>query len=80
MQFATVGLDLAKNVIQLQAVNQHGKAVLKKSLKRSRVLPVFANLTPCLIGIEACSSAPEAAASIEVGIYGNNLYLLNISD
>lgn len=35
MQITTVGLDLTKNVIQLHAVNQHGKAVLKKSLKRN---------------------------------------------
>ena len=55
MQITTVGLDLAKNVIQLHAVNQHGKAVLKKSFKRNQVLPFFANLTPCLIGMEACS-------------------------
>jgi hypothetical protein len=53
MQITTVGLDLAKNVIQLHAVNQHGKAVLKNSLRRNQVLPFFANLTPCLIGMEA---------------------------
>jgi hypothetical protein len=60
MQITTVGLDLAKNVIQLHAVNRHGKAILKKSLRRNQVLPFFANLTPCLIGMEACSSARTA--------------------
>jgi transposase len=53
MQITTVVLDLAKNVIQLHAVNQHGKAVLKKALGRNQLLPFFANLTPCLIGMEA---------------------------
>jgi hypothetical protein len=57
MQITTVGLNLAKNVMQLHADNQHGKAVLTKSFKRNQVLPFFANLTPCLIGMEACSSA-----------------------
>jgi hypothetical protein len=28
MQSTTVGLDLAKNMIQLHAVNQHSRAVL----------------------------------------------------
>jgi len=65
MQITTVGLDLAKNVIQVHAVNQHGKAVLKKSLKRDQVLPFFANLTPCLIGIEACSSAHYWARKLQ---------------
>jgi len=30
---------------------------LKKQLKRAQVLPFFANLPPCLIGMEACGSA-----------------------
>ena len=30
---------------------------MKKALKRAQVLPFFANLSPCLIGMEACSSA-----------------------
>jgi transposase len=57
MQITTVGIGLTKNVIQLHAVNQHGKAVLKNPLKRNQVLPFIANLAPCLIGMEACSSA-----------------------
>jgi transposase len=65
MQITTVGLDLAKNVIQLHAVNQHGKVLLKKALKRNQVLPFFANLTPCLIGIEACSSAHYWARKLQ---------------
>jgi transposase len=57
MKITTVGLDLAKNVIQVHGVNETGKAVLKKAVKRDQVLPFFANLTPCLIGMEACGSA-----------------------
>lgn len=65
MQITTVGLDLAKNVIQVHAVNQHGRTVLKKALKRDQVLPFFANLTPCLIGLEACSSAHYWARKLQ---------------
>lgn len=53
----TVGLDLAKTVIQRQGVDQRGKAVLTKQLKRDQVLTFFGNLDPCLIGREACGSA-----------------------
>jgi transposase len=65
MQIATIGLDLAKNVIQLHAVNQHGRTVAKKALKRDQVLPFLANLTPCLIGMEACSSSHYWARKLQ---------------
>jgi transposase len=65
MQITTVGLDLAKNVIQLHAVNQHGNTVLNKALKRNQVLSFFANLTPCLIGMEACGSAHYWARKLQ---------------
>lgn len=57
MKITTIGIDLAKNVFQVHGVDERGKAVMKKQLKRSQVLPFFANLTPCLIGMEACASA-----------------------
>ena len=34
MKITTVGLDLAKNVFQVHGVDQHGKVVLKKQLRR----------------------------------------------
>lgn len=57
MKITTVGIDLAKNVFQIHAVNEHGKTVLKKQLKRDQIAEFFANLAPCLIGMEACGSA-----------------------
>jgi transposase len=56
MEIATIGLDLAKNVFQVHGVNERGKAVLRKQLKRDQVSPFFANVPPCLVGIEACAS------------------------
>jgi transposase len=56
MKITTVGLDLAKNVIQVHGVNEQGKAVLKKALKRDQVLQFFANMSACMVGIEACSA------------------------
>lgn len=65
MQITTIGLDLAKNVIQLHAVNQHGRTVARKALKRDQVLPLLAKLTPCVIGMEACSSAHHWARKLQ---------------
>ena len=57
MNVMTIGLDIAKNVFQLHGVDVNGKTVLRKQLKRNQVLAFFANLSPCRIGLEACSGA-----------------------
>jgi transposase len=57
MQVTTIGLDIAKNVFQVHGVDRHGKVVLRKQLRRAQVLGFFANLPPCLIGLEACAGA-----------------------
>ena len=65
MKITTVGIDLAKNVIQVHGVDKRGKTVLKKSLKRMQALPFFANLPVCLIGMEACGSAHHWARKLQ---------------
>ena len=65
MEITTIGLDLAKNVFQVHGVNERGKAVLRKQLKRDQVAPFFANLPPCLVGIEACASAHHWARKLQ---------------
>jgi transposase len=57
MKITTVGIDLAKNVFQVHGVDERGKVTLRRQLKRHQVAPFFANLPPCLIGMEACASA-----------------------
>ena len=65
MKITTIGIDLAMNVMQAHGVDERGKAVLKKQLKRSQVAASFANLSPCLIGMEACCSAHHWARKLE---------------
>jgi len=65
MEIATIGLDLAKNVFQVHGVNERGKAVLRKQLRRDQVAPFFANLPACLVGIEACASAHHWARKLQ---------------
>jgi transposase len=57
MNIATVGLDLAKNVLQLHGVDPQGHMVVRKQLRRTDVLRYFATLDPCVIGMEACGSS-----------------------
>ena len=57
MKATTIGIDLAKHLFQLHAVDQHGKTILKRQLKRDQMLPFFINLPPSLIGMEACGRA-----------------------
>ena len=65
MEITTVGIDLAKSVFQVHAVDQHGKVALKKQLKRGQMAEFFANLPPCLIGMEACGSAHYWARKLQ---------------
>jgi transposase len=66
MKITTIGIDLAKNVFQIHGVDVHGKAVLKKQIKREEMAVFFANLAPCLIGMEACGSAHYWARKLQI--------------
>ena len=65
MKITTVGLDLAKNVIQVHGVDERGKTVLKRQLKRDQVASFFANMPACLVGMEACGSAHHWARKLQ---------------
>ena len=65
MKITTVGIDLAKNVFQVHGSDEHGKAVLKKQLRRDQMATFFVNLPPCLIGMEACGSAHYSGRKLQ---------------
>lgn len=65
-----IGLDIAKNTFQVHGVGKHGKDLFNKKLKRDDVLAFFANLPPCLVGLEACGGAhywARAIADLDAG-------------
>lgn len=68
MKITTVGLDLAKNGLQIHGVDGHGKVVLKKQSKRDQMAEFFVNLPLCLIGMEACGSAHHCGAGIRAAL------------
>ena len=59
-----VGLDIAKNVFQVHGVDAAGAVVVAKAVRRGAVAGFFASLPPCLVGIEACSSAHHWARAL----------------
>ena len=73
-QVVVVGLDIAKSVFQVHGVDRDGGVVVRRRLRRSRVLPFFATVEPCRIGIEACGSGHYWAR--ELGALGHDVRLM----
>ena len=61
---ATIGLDIAKSTFQVHGVDATGDVVLRRRLTRTRVLPFFEKLAPCLVGMEACASSHHWAREL----------------
>uniref|UniRef100_E6QU55 Transposase of ISCARN91, IS110 family IS1111 group n=1 Tax=mine drainage metagenome TaxID=410659 RepID=E6QU55_9ZZZZ len=74
MKITTIGIDLAKDVFQVHGVDSHGKAVLRKQIRRGEMTKFFVNLPPCLIGMEACGSAHHWARKLSE--YGHTTKLM----
>jgi len=74
MKITTIGIDLAKIVFQIHGVDERGKVSVRKQLKRAEMSTYFANLEPCLIGMEACGSAHHWARKLEG--YGHTVRLM----
>lgn len=64
MEISTIGLDLAKSIFQVHAINAAGEVTVRKALRRSQVLPFFTKLPPCLVGIEACGTSHHWAREL----------------
>ena len=59
-----IGLDIAKSSFQVHGVAASGRPTLRKKLRRGQVLEFFANLPPCVIGMEACGGAHHWAREL----------------
>lgn len=63
-EVVTAGLDLAKNVFQVQAIDINGEVLIRRKLWRAEASRLFADLPPCLVGIKACASAHHWAREL----------------
>ena len=57
MKHKLIGIDLAKNVFQVCAVNQAGKLVFNHKVGRARLAEVMTSQDPTQVAMEACASA-----------------------
>jgi transposase len=57
MKVTTSGIDVAKSVFQVHGVEEHGRVVLRRQLRRSQLVLFFSKLERCLIGMEACAGS-----------------------
>ena len=56
-KISTVGIDLAKSVFQVHAIDAAGQVVLARAVRRRDFLALIGKLPPSLIGMEACASS-----------------------
>jgi transposase len=57
MQITTIGLDIANNVFQVHGIDAEERVVVRKQLRRGQVIRFFEELSPCLVGLEACATS-----------------------
>jgi len=57
MNVTLIGIDLAKSVFQVCAVNQAGKAVFNRQVRRQRLMELLARYPEAIIAMEACSGS-----------------------
>src|SRR6266699_2504988 len=63
-KITAVGLDLAKQIMQVHGIDAAGRVVLRKAVRRERLLALLAQLPRCVVGMEACSGAHHWAREL----------------
>jgi transposase len=61
MSITMIGLDTAKSVFQIHAVNETGKAKMKRELSRNDLILFFKKQDLCTVVLEACGAAHHSA-------------------
>ena len=64
MKITTVEIDLAKSLFSMRGIDERGKAVLRRTMSRGKLMGVMAGIPPCLVGVEACSGAHRWARDL----------------
>ncbi len=75
MTIQTIGLDLAKHIFHVHGVDATGQVVVSRALQRIEVSRFFANLPPCLVGMEACGGAHHWARTLK--LLGHDVRLIS---
>src|SRR5262249_4491607 len=71
---AVVGIDIGKNSFHILALYDRGLIVLRQKWSRSQMEARFANMPPCLIGMEACVGAHHLSRKLKA--FGHDARLM----
>ena len=63
---AVIGIDIGKNSFHVVGLDQRGAIVLRQKWSRGQVEARFANMPPCLIGMEACVGAHHLSRKLKM--------------
>ena len=63
---AVIGIDIGKNSFHIVGLDQRGAIVLRQRWSRGQVEARFANMPPCLIGMEACVGAHHLSRKLKM--------------
>lgn len=64
MKLIPVGVDIAKNVMQVHFIDTATGEVFNKVIRCDKFLEFFTNHFPCLIGMESCGGAHHWARQL----------------
>jgi len=64
LSVATMGIDIGKNSFHVVGLDQRGAIVVRQRWTRSQIRARLANMSPCLIGMEACVGAHHLSRSL----------------
>ena len=64
MKITTIGLDLAKTVFHVVGLDERGKEVMRRKLRRGQVAAYFAKLPACRVGMEACGGCKPSLGMV----------------
>jgi len=62
---SVVGIDIGKNWFHIVGLDDRGGIVLRQKWSRGQVEARFANLAPCLVGMEACVGAHHLSRKLK---------------
>lgn len=65
MTIVTLGLDLGKTWVHMVGLDEGGRIVLRRRVRRSRLLGQTVNMPACLIGLEACCGAHHLGRALD---------------
>lgn len=67
MKVTLIGIDLAKTVFQVCGVNQAGKQIFNRQLRRHRLMALLVQYPDAVIAMEACSGSNYWGRELEKG-------------